>query len=317
MRSTFDKNAGQSDGIERVWGFGWETAIANGVYMAPGSKRFFVDPNNAQAIDAGNHGEDPTVPLATVARAITLCRAYRGDTIFIAPNDGWVYSARQRPIQVVESVTIPATKGGIRIVGTGPNPLACTWSPAGDSEAAITVHATDVHIENIGFYTGFSNCIGILAEWDGATAYGENMIVKACHFDGSGLDYGIQLDYSWYNQIVGNLFDSIAIAAIISLDVAGDPDYCFISNNDFVQCADAIDLEDSDNCVIHGNRIIGNPAGAANYIDLTGGSDNVVSDNWLSCTLAQYTGPGGTCDDATSGYWLNNHCLDGDTVSVP
>jgi hypothetical protein len=316
MRTTFDKNAGQSDGVERVWGFGWETAIANGVYMAPGAKRFFVDPNNAQATDAGNHGEDPTVPLATVAAAVTLCRAYRGDTIFIAPNDGWQYAAGQRPVQVVESVTIPYTKGGIRIVGTGPNPLACTWSPAANNGVALTVHATDVLVENIGFYTGFTGCTGIMAEWDGVTDYGENLTVKSCHFD-AGLDYGIQLDYSWYNQIVGCLFDNIQIAAIFSMDVAGDPDYCFISGCDFLQCTAAIDLEDTDDCVIHANRIIGNPAGAANYIDLTGGATNLVSDNWLGCTLAQYTGPGGTCDDATSGHWLNNHCLDGDTVSVP
>lgn len=311
-----DRNAGFASGQERVWGFGWETAISSGVYGGPGSKRFFVDPNNAQATDLGNHGEDPTVPLATVAAAITLCRAYMGDTIFLGANDAWQYAAGVRNTQIVESVVIPYTKGGIRIVGAaGPNPLACTWSPAGANGVALTVHATDVLIEGIGFFTGFANCTGILAEWDGAPNFGENMTVRGCFFE-ANLDYGIALDYSWYNQIYQNHFDACAVAGIHSLDVAGDPDYQRIFGNVFLNCVAAIDLEDVENCVIHGNIIKGDATGTLNYIDLTGGGNNLVSDNWLGCTLAQYAVPN-TCAGAVTDSWLNNHCIDGDTVANP
>jgi nitrous oxidase accessory protein NosD len=65
----------------------------------------------------------------------------------------------------------------------------------------------------------------------------------------------------------------------------------------------------ADECVIHGNVVTGNPAGTNNLINLTGGTGNMVSDNWLTCTIAQYDT---TCSDATSGSWVNNHCTNGD-----
>jgi hypothetical protein len=67
-------------------------------------------------------------------------------------------------------------------------------------------------------------------------------------------------------------------------------------------------------CMIHGNIISGNPAGTNNMINLTGGSNNVVSDNWLSCTIAQYDT---TCSDAGSGSWVRNHCIDNETAAAP
>jgi len=49
-------------------------------------------------------------------------------------------------------------------------------------------------------------------------------------------------------------------------------------------------------------------------INLTGGASNLVCDNCLSCTLAQYPT---TCSDAGSGVWGGNHCGDGDTIAPP
>ena len=310
-----DRNAGFATGQEQVWGFSKATGIDSKSYFAPGAKIFYVDPNNTQATDAGNLGEDPTVPLATVARAIVLCRDHMGDTIVVGANDAWTFAPNTyRPIAIIEDVVIPPNKGGIRLVGAGSNPMACTWSPTADSGVALTIHAVDVLVEGFNFYTGFANCIGILAEWDAPTNYGENFTVRNCFFS-NALDYGIQMDYSWYCQIHDNHFDRAQVAAIHDLAVNGDPDYCMIYNNNFMWNALAINLGTSDRCFIHGNRIMGDDTGVANYISVTGG-ECLVSDNWLGCTLAQYAA-GGTCLGAVTDAWVNNHCIDGDTVANP
>lgn len=309
-----DRNAGFAAGQEQVWGYDKRTGIDSRSYGAPGAKTFYVDPNNTQAVDFGNLGEDPTVPLATVAAAVALCRAYQGDTIVVGANDGWQYAAGVRNTPIMETLVVPSTKGGIRIVGMSTNPLGLVWTPAAAGQAAVTVHATDVLIEGFNFYPfALANCIGILAEWDGATAFGENMTVRNCYFS-SDLDYGIQMDYTWYCQIYDSYFDAVGVAAIHNLSVTGDADYAIIHDNDFDNCAIAMNLLTSDNCHIWNNRVNGDGTGANNFIDLTGGADNLVADNWLACTIAQYDV---TCSDATSGAWVRNHCIDGDTAANP
>lgn len=365
MLNIRDRNAGFATGQEQVWGFSAATGIDSKTYFAPGAKIFYVDPNNSQATDTGNLGENPTVPLATVAAAITLCRDHMGDTIIIGANDAWSYAPNTyRPTIISESVVIPLNKGGIRIVGSCTNPFGVCWSPANDSEAAITVHAIDVLIEGIAFYgPSVSLCTGILAEWDStASNYGENLTIRKCYFP-QPLDYGIDLDYTWYCQIYDCYFDTLT-AGIRNLDVVGDPDYLKVMNNKFENCLEAMALDDTDNmiiqgnwivgcatgismdasdesivsgniiatdigngtvaidgesatdCIIHGNVITGDPTGTRNLIDLTGGAENMVSDNWLSCTLAQYALPN-TCAGGAGDLWVRNHCQDGETGANP
>jgi hypothetical protein len=309
-----DRNAGFAAGQAQVWGFSKATGIDSRSYFAPGAKIFYVDPNNTQATDAGNLGEDPTVPLATIDAAVTLTRDHMGDTIVVGGNDDWQYAPGNRNTPVLESVVIPYTKGGIRIVGGASNPMGVVWSPAANGDAALTIHAIDVLVEGFNFYTTNTNCIGVLIEWDGPPNFGESATVRNCFFS-DALDYGIQGDWSWYNQIYNNHFDNVAVAAIHNLSVNGDMDYNMIYNNSFWWCALALDLGASDNCFIHGNRIMGDNGGAANYISVTGG-ESLVSDNWLGCSLAEYAVPN-TCIGAASDAWVNNHCIDGDTVANP
>jgi len=276
---------------------------------------FYVDPNHADAND-NKDGTDPTSPMATVGAALAKCSAYNNDTIIVAPSSFWTYSntalGRATPISETVTVSVP----GVRIIGLmQSSSLGVPWVPTANNDVLITVNAMDVIIEGFNFWdSGYTGVAAIYTDWDGPP-YGENTTVRNCFF--YDLAYGIRMDYSWNNHICDNWFQGITTAAINSVDTHGDPDYCTIENNQFIDCAAAIDLEDTSWCVIHGNRIYEDPTGTANYIDLTGGGNNLVSDNWLGCTLLQYTGPGGTCDDATSGQWINNHCLDGDTVSVP
>jgi len=311
-----DRNTGFSANQAQVWGFDTRTGIDSRSYFAPGAKIFYVDPNNAQAVDAGNLGEDPTVPLATVDAAVTLSRAYRGDTIVVGPNDAWQYAAGIRNTSIVETLIIPATKGGIRIVGASTNPLSVMWEAVVADDFCITVRACDVLIEGIGF-TGNNGvaCNGVYAEWDGVTLYGENMTVRNCVFD-DGIDIAIQLEFSWYFQIYNNWFAQCDEYGVYADAGGSGAALGVITGNWFQDCgtADIALLAGSDDNSVHGNRVMGNAAGTNNLINLTAGTDNIVTDNYLGCTIAQYDT---TCSDATSGAWLHNHCTDGSPVAPP
>jgi parallel beta-helix repeat protein len=307
-----DRNAGFATGQEQIWGFDKRTGIDSRSYGAPGAKTFYVDPNNTQATDAGNLGEDPSVPLATIQYAVTnLVRDHQGDTIVVGANDAWQFAPNAyRPTPIAEEVVIPASKGGFRIVGASTNPMGVVWTPTTNSGVALTVHGIDVLVEGFAFYPGaLTNCIGILIEWDAPTAYGENCTIRSCYFDGS-LDYGIQLDYCWYNQIYNNYFDAVDVAGIHNLSVNGDPDYVMIHHNRFMECAIAIDLDATDNGFIYDNLIVSPDPTAltATMIDLNG-TENLVSNNYLACTMAQantLAAKGG------NDFWVFNHCTDGE-----
>ena len=160
------------------------------------------------------------------------------------------------------------------------------------------------------------------------------MTVRHCYF--FDLAYGVTLDYTWNSYIENCRFESISTAAIHNPSVYGEPDYMVIRNNVFLYNTADINLPDcvyeliegnrflgataaivllsGDNNTIHGNTIQANPAGVNNMIDLTGGASNLVSDNYFSCTIAQYDT---TNSDATSGSWVNNHCTNGNPAAPP
>jgi len=313
--NVFDRNTGFATGQKQVLGFSLATAIDEHAYAAPGSKIFYVDPNNAQAVDWGNLGEDPTVPLATVAAAVVLCRDHRGDTIYVAPNDNWQHAPKARPLPVAETLVIPATKGGIRIVGCATNPLGCSWRPAAINSNCITVRAIDVVIEGFAFYPAtLTGCTGIYAEWTGLLLNtGDNLTVRNCYFD-TTLNYGIRMDFSYYTQIYSNYFDANSVAAILSTNVIGNCDFNVIHDNTFRDCALAISYPNVDDCMIYNNRIMGAHGGTNNFINLTGGLGNLVADNYFSCTVAEYDT---TCTAGAGDYWLFNHCINGSPVANP
>lgn len=277
---------------------------------------FYVDPN-ATGVSDSRDGTDPTEPLQTVAAALTKCQAYRGDVIAVMANGRWQYGEHQyRQTAIVEEVTVDVP--GVRIVGLAPSSsLGVYWEPTQNDGVCITVVALDVTIEGFCFsnpnYTGGT---GIFAEWDGTNTYGENMVVRHCYF-GEDLDYGIQLDYSWYNWIHDCYFESIGTAAIFNADVNGDPDYLVVERCHFIDNTAAIKLPDAANCHIISNWIQGDPTVAGSYIDLTdaANNDNIVADNWLASTHAQYVG--GNCADSGRDYFVNNHCVDQDTTQNP
>jgi len=270
---------------------------------------FYVDPNAVGVSDLRD-GTDPTEPLQTVATALLRCEAYKNDVIVVASNSAWEHGntavGRATPVREEVTVSVP----GVRIVGLAPSSSqGVVWEPVTASGTMITVNAMDCFHDDT---ASLGNATAITAAWD-APPYGDNLTVRNCFF-GEDLDYGITLDFSYYVDIHNCYFDNIQVAAIHSLDVAGDPDYARIHDNQFLDCTAAIDLEDSGACAIYRNLIYGSAVGTNNFIDLTGGANNIVADNWLACTIAQYNT---TCSDATSGAWINNHCTNGDPAAPP
>jgi len=275
----------------------------------------YVDPNHVDNND-NRDGTDPTAPLTTVAKALTLCRAYRNDTIVVAPSSRWVHDdvTVGRATAVAEEVVV--TVPGVRIVGLHPSSsLGVNWQPLTTSGVCITVQAMNVLIEGFCFWTRtVVTPVAIKSEWTGAGEYyGDNLTVRNCYFD-TGLDYGIQMDFTYYANIHHNRFDGALTAAIHNLNVTGDPDYAMIHDNMFNSNTAAINLLDSSHCFIYNNLIYGDETGASNMINLTGGGGNLVAHNVLSCSKLQYLT---TCSDNGSGAWVQNYCIDGPTVANP
>jgi hypothetical protein len=293
------------------------TDNARGARLDTNGKVIWVDPN-AVGVSDQRDGTNPENPLSTVAAALTKVRPYCNDVIAVAPSAYWIHADKTlgRALPVAEEVVV--TVPGVRIVGLfSSGDLGVPWMPLTTNGVCITVYAMDVTVEGFCFWNStVTTPVAIKAVWGGPNSYtGDNLTVRHCFF-GSSLSYGIQLDFSYYAQIYQNYFQGIATAAIVNLNTIGDPDYAHIYDNTFSQCGEAIKLLDSDGCFIFGNRIYGDAGGTRNFIDLTGGGNNLVADNWLGCTLAQYAVPN-TCADATSGVWVRNHCSNGETVGNP
>ncbi|GAH46929.1 unnamed protein product, partial [marine sediment metagenome] len=139
---------------------------------------FYVDPNFPGASDARD-GTDPTSPLLTVATAITKCEAYRGDVIAVMGNAGWYYTEGAAGYTTVISEEVTVDVPGIKIVGLAPSAMTnVMWTPASDGGTCITVNECDVLIEGFAFTEGQTYTavgIAILAQYDGATTYGDSL----------------------------------------------------------------------------------------------------------------------------------------------
>jgi hypothetical protein len=296
---------------------------------------FYVDPNFPGVSDLRD-GTSPTDPLATVGAALTKCEPYRGDVIAVMHSGYWTYGDPTEdnfiPVQEAVTVSVP----GVRIVGVAPSgSLGVPWVSAANNAVCITINALDVVVEGFCFWEQtYTGTTAILAQWNAPTYFGENVTVRHNYF--YGVAYGIQFDYSWNNYIEDNRFDTVGTAAIHNPSVYGEPDYLTIRRNVFVNNAADINLPGTDSCLIEGNRFLsataaivllagdantihantiqGSPAGTNNYINLTGGASNLVSDNYLACTIAQYDV---TCSDSTSGSWVGNKCTNGTATAPP
>jgi len=294
---------------------------------------FYVDPNHPDPNDQRD-GTDPTSPLATIDAAVAKCEAYRGDVICVMHNGFWTYanasSANITPIQETVTLDVP----GVRLIGVSSSTLGVPWVGSANNDVLITITAMDCIVEGFCFWEGtYTGVTAIYAAWDGPP-YGENLTVRHNYF--FGMDYGVVMDYTYNCFVEDNYFFGMGVAAIYNPGVYGDPDYLVVRDNIFVSNVADIDLADTDDVLVEGNRFLdvtaaitmdggdyntivkntiqGDGTGTNNFINLTGGADNLVCQNCLACTIAQYDT---TCSDATSGSWGGNNCSNGVTTAAP
>jgi len=288
---------------------------------------FYVDPN-AVGVSNARDGTDPEAPLQTVAQALTLCQAYRGDVIAVMANGSWQYAdGLSRALPVSEEVEI--TVAGVRLVGVFPSSsMGVVWTPASNGGTCITVSAIDVTIEGFCFTEGgtYTGCDAIYCEWDGVTLYGENLTVRNCYFDDT-VDTAIQIEYSWYCDIHDNVFSQCDDYGVY-VDTGGSGvAYCQIHHNLFHDITGTAAIELLGGCddnEVFENRIYNRNAESAaaatnEGINTTGGARNFVHHNTLSCLLP--VPANGDYDDFCSGAatdaWVSNWLLNGPSVTTP
>jgi hypothetical protein len=284
---------------------------------------FYVDPNHLDASDA-HDGTDPNHPLATVAHAITHCEDYRGDVIAVMANGGWQYakSGGANALPIAEEVTLNVA--GVRLVGVAPaGTVGVVWEPVTPAGAGtcITVTGTDCLIEGFSFQGATVGGNAISAIWNGTTAYADNLIVRHCLFD-ADIDIGIQLDYTYFVEVSDCWFQNLDAQAIYADPADSAPANLSIHDNWFINClGGALAISETTDSLITHNYIYNADAqsGAActneGINTSAGAGQNIVSDNFLSCTLGAVYADFNSGDPTDA--WIGNHLMDGVAVTIP
>lgn len=289
---------------------------------------FYVDPNFPGVSDARD-GTDPSDPLETVQAAIDKCSPYRGDTIFVMAANSYQYTSpafapdRLLPIREAVLADVP----GIRIVGVAPsNALGVTWFCPDDQDNAISITAPDVLVEGFSFTASDNDKTAIAAYWDGIATWGDAPVIRNCYF-GSLLYAGIYC--AWvYNAVIYNNEFRIGEAGgrcIVTDDGVDSSAYFLIKGNQFNTSQRAIFCNELNYSNIQENSIynpicaIGDPGITSYGIDLAGGNQNMVFNNWFSCILPVPL-PGDWDDFNTAGTsdaWVGNHVMNGLAITNP
>lgn len=152
----------------------------------------------------GNSGASPLEPLSTIATAVGLCSANRGDTIYVMPGHSESVAATDLTINVAGVSVVGLGRGAARptlnLTATGStiaisaaNVLFKNFLVTGGIDAIVavfTISAADVKLEDVEYRDVTGQCTdGILTtaaadrleisglRWDGATAAGTNAAI--------------------------------------------------------------------------------------------------------------------------------------------
>jgi hypothetical protein len=146
-----------------------------GVPVLPGSRRvytgatyFVCNATNANGSD-GNSGLSLSQPLATVAKALTLCTAN---------NDDVIYVLKGHAETLASAAAIACSVAGVSIIGLGNGRQRPVFTWATSTAATWTVSAANVHLENLVFVgTGIDAVVTMFA------VTGDDCTFQGCEFD--------------------------------------------------------------------------------------------------------------------------------------
>lgn len=134
----------------------------------------YVDSNNGSATSAGT---TPSAPLNSLANALALCTADRGDRIILMPG-------HTETIEAALSLSVE----GVHIIGLGEGDNVAQFTFATDTAAGFTIDSDNVTIENCIFKNNIDSQVAVI------TANAAYFLLRNCaFFEGSSKQFLIGL----------------------------------------------------------------------------------------------------------------------------
>lgn len=280
-------------------------AIGGGLLLA-NTNIHYVDANKSPSVTGD--GTTWVEAFLTITEAVSA--AVAGDTILIAGTDN--ADSDSDPVNdYSESVTIPATKPGIRIIGTGNGPEGVKWTVGTAEGVILTINAIDCYVANIRFRpNGATSGSAIyVAKNTDLSACANGTIIENCIFRSrvetalAGIHTGGANDV----QVLNCVFTSVA-TAVLQTTSNNAVTYRMIIKDNYVddKCTNGVILEGR-SCLIKNNDfapgltviVQTDAVGAA-------GQENTVTGNTLICASAYET----NCSGETTDNWMGNMCSD-------
>ena len=215
---------------------------------------------------------------------------------------------------------------GVRLVGLNlSGTTGVPWLNPVDDGTCITVTACNCTIEGFTFqgHQATNNGAAIIASY--VTAYGDNLTVKHCAFDGH-FEEGIILSFAWSCDIYDNWFLQTT-TGITNDDAQAAANYNHVHDNYFFDCPTrAIHIGEASYWNVYENHIwntsAATPAAATGEgIVVSTGDHNFVHHNTMSCLLPTGVAVSGDYDDLnTAGaadIWAQNFCNNGPSTTNP
>jgi hypothetical protein len=285
-----------------------------GVYRAQGGNQLVVGPAGSMLIEgvvngpstvgqsffvssvtgsSGNAGTGFSAPKATLAQALALCTASRGDRVYLLPG-------HVETIAAAAGIAIATAGVSIIGLGNGSNRPTFTWSA---TDSTMTITAANVLLKNVVTKTSVDECVSMIAvsaagvtldgvdfvettsaqaiQWLLTTNAADQLTIKNCrHIQGTaagGAQKWIQLVGTDHTRIIDNTFIILANASTASHLISGSTAVV--------------------NCEIARNLILFTGATITIVINLVTGSTGIIADNRLGsgtsvATAAAITGDG-------------------------
>ncbi len=139
----------------------------------PGGSVFFVNSSNTAANSGGGYSKD--VPALTIAQALALCVASRGDVIYVLPGHAET---------IIAAGGITVSVAGVSIIGSGLGTLQPTITFTTSTAATFLVSAANVLIQGLKFVCSIASQVTMIA----VTA--KQVTVDSCLF-GEGTATGL------------------------------------------------------------------------------------------------------------------------------
>jgi hypothetical protein len=299
------------DAIETDTGTTLPAELAKIKDQAVGSSTtYFV---SSDASDDTGNGLSWATAKKTIAAAVALAANY--STIYIRGTAAFA-----------ESVVVPSTITGLRLVGVGDGKINPNWDSAAADESALTIRGLNCEVRNILFAGSTKTVSMIVVDASGSYA-GHGSVIENCYFHGGGDSLSAVFYYggSLQNKLIGNHITGFGAAntgfqaAVWGGSYVNSANDFEIRGNWFSENTDHLILQ-ACNCLVVDNSFqhTGDVTSATVMLNLVdAGEDsgcNIVRGNCFGDAAASLTNANGYYGNAND-QWCGNWCTDGINTS--